>query len=74
MIMYNWKDFVTEAETFTQRDFEHEVNDRFEAVLFEEGKTIPSYIWTTNFVVIIKPNSRMYTDVSFVKVPRNPIL
>ncbi|KYD27497.1 hypothetical protein B4109_3115 [Geobacillus stearothermophilus] len=34
---------------------------------------IPSYIWTANYVVIVKRNTRMYNDISFEKIPRNPV-
>ncbi|MBM7543127.1 hypothetical protein [Amphibacillus cookii] len=72
MILTTWKDFGTDAEFYTQANFEEEVDDNFEGVYFEEGKDIPNYIWTTQYVVVIKNNTRMFNDVSFVKVPRNP--
>lgn len=72
MILHEWKDFGTDAEFYTQESFEEQIGDVFEALCLEDGKDIPHYIWTKNNVVIIKANSRMINDVSFVKVPRHP--
>ncbi|MFB1050274.1 hypothetical protein [Paraliobacillus sp. JSM ZJ581] len=74
MILHQWKDFSTDAESYTQENFEKQVDDTFEAMYLEESQDIPSYIWTEHYVVVIKPNTRMIKDVSFVKVPRNPSL
>ncbi|WP_407271726.1 hypothetical protein [Radiobacillus sp. PE A8.2] len=73
MILHEWKEFGTDTDVYTKEVFEKEIGDRFEAMLFEGEKDIPTYIWTTNFVVSIKPNARMYKDLSFVKIPRNPL-
>lgn len=73
MILCEWKNFSTDTETYTQEFFEQQVEDEFEAMMLENNATIPSYIWTVNFVVIIKSNSRMYHDISFIKIPRNPV-
>ncbi|MCT2536175.1 hypothetical protein NC661_17200 [Aquibacillus koreensis] len=72
MILYEWKNFGTETDIYTRESFEAEIGDEFEAMMFDEKKDIPSLIWTKNFVVNIKPIARMYRDVSFVKIPRNP--
>ncbi|PLR78547.1 hypothetical protein CU633_04780 [Bacillus sp. V3-13] len=73
MIICEWKDFSTDAETYTRELFEEMVQDEFEAMMIEEGNQIPSYIWTANYVVLIRRNSRMYNDISFDKIPRNPV-
>ncbi|PYZ92359.1 hypothetical protein CR194_16130 [Salipaludibacillus keqinensis] len=68
-----WCTFTTDTETYTQETFEDLVGDEFEAMMFEnEDQAIPSYIWTTNFVCIIKRSTRMYNDISVTKIPRNP--
>ncbi len=69
-----WKNFSTDTETYTQDAFEGLVGDCFEAMIIQESDHIPSYIWTNNFVVIVKNNSSMFTDISFEKIPRNPIV
>lgn len=72
MILNEWKEFSTDAESFTQESFEQQIGDAFEAMCLKENHDIPNFIWTTRYVVIIKPNSRVIRDVTFVKVPRNP--
>ncbi|TQS75845.1 hypothetical protein DX933_06145 [Ornithinibacillus gellani] len=72
MILTCWKDFGTDSEYYTQMLFEKQLEDRFEALYLEEGKEIPSYIWTERYVIIVKTNTRMINDVSFIKYPRNP--
>lgn len=72
MILKEWKDFGTDAEFYTKSDFENQVDDVFEAMCLEEGKEIPNYIWTKHYVVVIKNNTRMINDISFIKFPRNP--
>ncbi|ANB60628.1 hypothetical protein [Anoxybacteroides amylolyticum] len=72
MLLCEWRDFSTDAATYTLESFEEMIGDEFEAMMFEEGNDIPSYIWTVNYVVIIKRNTRMYNDISFTKIPRNP--
>lgn len=72
MILTEWKDFGTDAEFYTQESFEKHVGDRFEAMSLEDGKDIPNFIWTDQHVVVIKNNTRMFNDVSFIKIPRNP--
>jgi hypothetical protein len=68
-----WIPFSTDTENYTQETFEALVGDEFEAMMFEgEGQEIPSYIWTVNFVCIIKRSTRMYNDISITKIPRNP--
>ncbi|WLR42448.1 hypothetical protein LC087_17375 [Bacillus carboniphilus] len=73
MILCEWKDFHTDAETYTQEVFEDLIGDEFEAMMIKEEEKIPSYIWTVNFVVIIKRSARMFNDISFEKIPRNPV-
>ncbi|MDL4841145.1 hypothetical protein [Aquibacillus rhizosphaerae] len=72
MILYDWKNFGTDTDIYTLETFEEEIGDEFEAMLFDEKKEMPTYIWTKKFVVNIKTNARMYKDVSFLKIPRNP--
>ncbi|MRH43753.1 hypothetical protein GH741_13835 [Aquibacillus halophilus] len=72
MILYEWKNFGTDTDVYTKESFEEEINDVFEAMMIDDAKEIPQYIWTRNYVIIIKPTARMYKDVSFVKIPRNP--
>jgi len=68
-----WRSFSTDTETYTQETFEDLVGDEFEAMMFEkEDQEIPSYIWTINFVCIIKRSTRMINDISVTKIPRNP--
>ncbi|MEI5906800.1 hypothetical protein WAK64_06975 [Bacillus spongiae] len=73
MILCEWKDFNTDADTYTLETFENTVEDEFEAMMVMDGEDIPSYIWTVNYVVIIKRSARMYNDISFIKIPRNPV-
>ncbi|RXJ00317.1 hypothetical protein DS745_12355 [Anaerobacillus alkaliphilus] len=73
MILCEWKDFSTDTETYSQQMFEELVGDEFDAMMFEDGKEIPSYIWTVNYVCIIKENSKMYKDISITKIQRNPV-
>jgi hypothetical protein len=73
MILCEWKDFSTDTETYTLENFEELVGDEFEAMMIEDGQTIPSYIWTTNFVCLLKQNTRMYNDISITKILRNPV-
>ncbi|WP_416148882.1 hypothetical protein ACM26V_21855 [Salipaludibacillus sp. HK11] len=67
-----WRTFSTDTETYTQETFEDLVGDEVEAMMFEEDHEIPSYIWTSNFVCIIKRSTRMINDISVTKIPRNP--
>ncbi|QST00339.1 hypothetical protein IMZ31_01695 [Pontibacillus sp. ALD_SL1] len=73
MILCKWQDFTTDTETYTLELFEQILGDEFKAMMLEDGQDIPSFIWTTNHVVMIKQNARMYKDISFVKIPRNPV-
>lgn len=72
MIVDNWKDLITEADILSQSDFESQINDTFEAMMIEDDKEIPTSIWISNYVIQIKQSSRMYKDLTFVKMPRNP--
>jgi hypothetical protein len=73
MMVCEWKTFSTDSETYTREAFEETVSDEFEAMLFKEGEAIPAYIWTVNYVIIVKRYSKVLTDISFEKIPRNPV-
>ncbi|MCL9970109.1 hypothetical protein MX569_05810 [Anoxybacillus kestanbolensis] len=73
MLICEWRNFSTDAETYTLELFEEMIGDEFEVMMFEDDQEIPSYIWTVNYVVIVKRNTRMYNDISFTKIPRNPV-
>ncbi|MDF2856101.1 MAG: hypothetical protein K0Q87_1952 [Neobacillus sp.] len=74
MMVYEWTNFSTDSETFTLKTFEEVVGDEFEAMMFKENEEIPAYIWTVNYVIIVKRYSKVLTDISFEKIPRNPVL
>lgn len=74
MMLCEWRDFSTDVEGYTREIFEDLIGDEFEAMMYKnDADTFPSYIWTVNFVVILKRNARMYNDLSFIKIPRNPV-
>jgi hypothetical protein len=73
MMVCEWRSFSTDSETYTQETFEDTVGDEFEAMMFKDNESIPSYIWTVNFVIIVKKYSKVLTDISFEKIPRNPV-
>lgn len=73
MLLCEWKPFSTDMKQYTQEIFEELVDDEFEAMMFEEGSEIPSTIWTTNYVCIIRPNTRIINDISITKIQRNPV-
>jgi hypothetical protein len=73
MMICEWKTFSTDSETYTLETFEETVGDEFEAMLFKENEDIPAYIWTINYVIIVKRYSKVLTDISFEKIPRNPV-
>jgi hypothetical protein len=73
MMLCEWKSFSTDSETYTQETFEETVGDEFEAMMFKDNEIIPSYIWTVNYVIIVKKYSKVLTDISFEKIPRNPV-
>ncbi|PLS08542.1 hypothetical protein [Neobacillus cucumis] len=73
MMICEWQAFSTDAETYTQEIFEEIVGDPFEAMLMKENEEIPSYIWTVNYVVIVKKYSKVLTEILFEKIPRNPV-
>ena len=56
-----WKTFSTDSETYTQETFEEAVGDRFEAMMFKEKEEIPAYIWTVNYVIMLKRYSSVLT-------------
>ena len=72
MIFTEWKDFKTDSEYYTKKSFEEEINDRFNAMYFDAGDQLPKYIWTDHYVVMVKNNTRMINDISFIKIPRHP--
>jgi hypothetical protein len=73
MMICEWKTFSTDTETYTQDVFEELVNDEFEAMMFKGDEPLPSYIWTVNYVIIIKNSSKILSDIAFEKIPRNPV-
>ncbi|MFP7299261.1 hypothetical protein [Neobacillus niacini] len=73
MMVCEWKSFSTDSETYTQETFEETVGDEFEAMMFKDNESIPSYIWTVNYVILVKKYSKVLTDISFEKIPRNPV-
>ncbi|QIZ08997.1 hypothetical protein HFZ78_21740 [Priestia megaterium] len=73
MMVCEWKTFSTDSETYTLEVFEEAVGDEFEALYFKENEEIPAYIWTVNYVVIVKKYSKVLTDILFEKIPRNPV-
>ncbi|MFZ7946042.1 MULTISPECIES: hypothetical protein [Bacillaceae] len=73
MMICEWKTFSTDSETYTQELFEETVGDEFEAMLFKENEEIPAFIWTVNYVIIVKKYSKVLTDILFEKIPRNPV-
>jgi hypothetical protein len=73
MMLCEWKSFSSDSETYTQETFEETVGDEFEAMMFKDNENIPSYIWTVNYVIIVKKYSKVLTDISFEKIPRNPV-
>ncbi|WML47182.1 hypothetical protein RCG23_16635 [Neobacillus sp. PS3-34] len=73
MMVCEWKTFTTDSETFTLEAFEELVGDEFEAMMFKDDESIPAYIWTVNYVIIVKRCSKLFTDISFEKIPRNPV-
>jgi hypothetical protein len=73
MMICEWRSFSTDSETYTQEAFEETIGDEFEAMMFKDNENIPSYIWTVNFVILVKKYSKVLTDISFEKIPRNPV-
>ncbi|MDP4170382.1 MAG: hypothetical protein Q8906_07200 [Bacillota bacterium] len=73
MMVCEWKTFSTDSETYTLNVFEETVGDEFEAMMFKGNDEIPAYIWTVNYVIIVKKSTKVFTDISFEKIPRNPV-
>ncbi|MCM3115581.1 hypothetical protein M3610_09805 [Neobacillus sp. MER 74] len=73
MMVCEWKTFSTDSETYSLDLFEETVEDEFEAMYFKENEEIPSYIWTINYVIIVKKYSKVLSDILFEKIPRNPV-
>ncbi|OLS33698.1 hypothetical protein [Bacillus sp. MRMR6] len=73
MMVCEWRDFSTDAETYTLEVFEETLGDEFEAMMFKENEQFPSYIWTVNYVILVKKYTKVLTDISFEKIPRNPV-
>ncbi|MDQ6597038.1 hypothetical protein E2K98_00465 [Bacillus salipaludis] len=72
MMLCEWETFSTDSETYTLDTFEAVVEDEFEAMMLKKNEQIPSYIWTVNYVIIVKRSSKVTTDIYFEKIPRNP--
>ncbi len=72
MIHYEWIDFKTDTDYYNQKTFEEEVGDKFEALLLEQNKAYPTMIWTKHYVILLKNTSRMYQDLTFIKIARYP--
>lgn len=73
MMICEWNTFSTDSETYTLDAFEAAVGDEFEAMLFKEKDPVPAFIWTVNYVIIVKRRSNVLTEISFEKIPRNPV-
>lgn len=73
MMYCDFKPFSTDTETYTQEMLEEVLGDEFEAMMFKDNEEIPAYIWTVNYVVIVKRSTKFLTDISFEKIPRNPV-
>ncbi|SFA87634.1 MULTISPECIES: hypothetical protein [unclassified Bacillus (in: firmicutes)] len=73
MMVCEWRPFSTDAETYSLQTFEETVGDEFESMMFTGDDLIPTYIWTVNFVIKVKRCSNKFTDISFEKIPRNPV-
>ncbi|NKE04215.1 MULTISPECIES: hypothetical protein [Mesobacillus] len=73
MMYCEFKPFSTDTETYTQEMLEEVIGDEFEAMMYKDDTEIPAYIWTVNFVVIVKRSTKFLTDISFEKIPRNPV-
>lgn len=74
MLLCEWKPFSTDLKTYEKKeDFEDIIGDEFEAMMFEDNQDYPAYIWTTNYVCILKKNARIINDISITKIPRNPV-
>lgn len=73
MIICDWKTFTTDTETYTQDVFEKLIEDEFEAMMIHNNDPLPSYIWTVNYVIIVKKCSKVISDITFEKIPRNPV-
>jgi hypothetical protein len=73
MMVCEWRPFSTDTETFSRESFEDMIGDEFEAMMFKDLEDIPAYIWTVNYVIRVKRSSKFITDISFEKIPRNPV-
>jgi hypothetical protein len=73
MMYCEFKPFSTDTETYTQEVLEELIGDEFEAMMFKDHEDIPAYIWTINFVIIVKRSTKVLTDICFEKIPRNPV-
>lgn len=54
MMICEWRSFSTDSETYTQEAFEEIIGDEFEAMMIKDNEDIPNYIWTVNFVIVVK--------------------
>lgn len=73
MMQCEWKNFSTDSESYTLEFFEDLVGDEFKAMMFKDQDEIPSYIWTINYVIIVRRSTKVLSDISFEKIPRNPV-
>ncbi|RSD29089.1 hypothetical protein [Mesobacillus subterraneus] len=73
MMYCEFKPFATDTELYTKDMIEDAIGDEFEAMMFKGDENIPAYIWTVNYVVIVKRSTKFITDLSFEKIPRNPV-
>ena len=73
VMICEWNTFSTDSETYTLDAFEAAVGDEFEAMMFKEKDPVPAFIWTVNYVIIVKRRSNVLTEISFEKIPRNPV-
>ncbi|WP_342431673.1 hypothetical protein [Neobacillus sp. FSL H8-0543] len=73
MMVCDWRTFSTDLETYTQDVFEAAIGDEFEAMMFKENEHVPAYIWTVNYVIRVNKYSKVISDISFEKIPRNPV-
>jgi hypothetical protein len=73
MMYCEFKPFSTDTETYTQELLEELIGDEFEAMMYKDDQDIPAYIWTVNFVVIVKRSTKFLNDIGFEKIPRNPV-
>lgn len=72
-MLCEFKSFSTDTETYTGEIFEEIIGDEFEAMMYKGDEEIPAYIWTVNYVIILKKSTKFLNDICFEKIPRNPV-